>query len=78
MEYPKLFATILSDSLQKRLVDFNILGLSGLGYENVGEKDCNGEKNDDDDQALAQPSLGPAHPRDAAVLLLLGAHRGTI
>lgn len=54
-------------------MDFDVLGFGLLSDEDVGEDDGDGEKNDDDYQALAQPTLSATHPFNTANFLLLGA-----
>ena len=50
----------------------NILGFWLLGDEDVGEDNGDDEENNDQDQALTQPTFGSAHPRDTSVFLFLG------
>lgn len=57
-------------------MDLNVLGLGGLGDENIGEEDGEGEENDDDHHALLQPTLGLAHPGNALIFFFLGTLRG--
>lgn len=59
-------------------MDLDVLGFGGFCDEDVGEEDGQGEEHDDDDHALLQPTLGLAHPGNAAVLSFLRVHGGTI
>ena len=59
-------------------MDLDILGLRRLSDENVRENHRYGKENDDDNQALAKPTLGFTHPGNALILHLLRAHRVTV
>lgn len=52
-------------------MDFEVLGFGLFGDEDVGEDDGEGEENDDENQALPQPTLGATHPFNAAEFLFL-------
>ena len=59
-------------------MNLDVPGFRGLSDENIGENDGYDQKNDNDNHALLQPTLRLAHPSDALIFLLLGAHRGTM
>lgn len=54
-------------------MDLDVLGFGLFGNEDVGEDDSDGEENDDDNQALTQPTLNATHPFNATEFLFLGA-----
>ena len=68
----------MSDTVEEGFVDLDVLGLGGLGDEDVGEDHGNGQKDDDDNHALLQPALGFAHPSNALIFFFLGAPGGAI
>ena len=63
-----------SNPVKEGFVDLDILGLGGLGNENIGEKNGKGEENDYENHTLLQPTLGLPHPGNVAELSFLGAH----
>lgn len=54
-------------------MDFYVLGLGGLSDEDIGENNGYGQKNDEDNHTLTEPTLRLAHPFNATELILLGA-----
>ena len=54
-------------------MDLDVLGFGLFGNEDVGEDDGESEDEDDDYQALAQPTLSATHPFYTTILLFPGA-----
>jgi len=72
------FCFFESNPLEKGFVDLDVLRLGGFGDENIGEDHRYSEEDDNDDQALSQPTLCFPHPGNALIFPFLGAHRSAI
>ena len=59
-------------------MNFNVLRLRLLRDEEVREENGYGQKNDNDNHALLQPTLRLAHPFNAVKLFLLGTLGGSM